>query len=137
MAELRTRPTTASVTAFLDSISHDERRKDCRAMLKIMKDVTKSPPKMWGSSIVGFGRHHYKVESGREGDWFRVGFSPRKGDLTVYLMSGLEPHAALLAKLGRHKTGKGCLYIKRLADVDLDVLTKLIEVSTKRLPARG
>ena len=131
MAELKTKPTGASVKAFLDSIEDDERRQDCKTVAKLMKEVTKSEPKMWGPSIVGFGSYRYKYDSGRELDWFPVGFSPRKKELTLYVMSGFPRHAELLAKLGKHKTGKSCLYIKRLADVDLGVLRELIEEATK------
>ena len=131
MAELKTKPTGASVKAFIDSIEDDERRQDCKTVANLMKEVTKSEPKMWGPSIVGFGSHRYKYDSGRELDWFPVGFSPRKKELTLYVMSGFPRHAELLAKLGKHKTGKSCLYIKRLADVDLGVLRELIEEATK------
>ena len=99
----------------------------------MMKKATKAQPKMWGPSIVGFGDYRYKYESGREGDWFRAGFSPRKNALTLYVMSGFPKHAELMSKLGKHKTGKGCLYIKQLADVDMRVLEQLIERSVKSL----
>jgi hypothetical protein len=131
MAELKTKPTAASVAAFIDSITDDTRREDCRTVLRLMKNATRAQPRMWGPSIVGFGSYHYKYDSGREGDWFEAGFSPRKNDLTLYLMSGLDPLAGLLATLGRHKTGKSCLYIKRLADVNLEVLEETIVASVK------
>jgi hypothetical protein len=131
MAELKTRPTAASVAAFIDSITDDTRREDCRTVLRLMKNATRAQPRMWGPSIVGFGSYHYTYDSGREGDWFEAGFSPRKNDLTLYLMSGLDPLAGLLATLGRHKTGKSCLYIKRLADVNLEVLEETIVASVK------
>jgi len=127
MAELKTKPSEASVGTFLAGVPDEARRADCQALVKLMKSVTKARPRMWGPSIVGFGSYRYKYDSGREGEWFLAGFSPRKSDLTLYIMSGLGPHAGLLRKLGRHKTGKSCLYIKRLADVDLDVLRELIE----------
>jgi hypothetical protein len=132
MAELKTKATRASVSAFLEAMPAD-RRRDCKALVRMMKKATKAQPKMWGSSIVGFGDVHYKYESGREGDWFRAGFSPRKDALTLYLMSGLgwPDQADLMSKLGKHKTGKGCLYIKRLADVDVKVLERLIGRSVK------
>ena len=133
MAELKTKKTSASVSAFLDSVADDSVRKDCRTLIQLMKKATKSPPKMWGPSIVGFGDYHYKYETGREADWFRTGFSPRKNALTLYVMSGLPKHAELMSKLGKHKTGKGCLYIKHLADVDMKVLEQLIERSLKSL----
>jgi Domain of unknown function (DU1801) len=99
----------------------------------MMNKATKAQPKMWGPSIVGFGDYRYKYESGREGDWFRAGFSPRKNALTLYVMSGVPKHAELMSKLGKHKTGKGCLYIKQLAEVDMRVLEQLIERSVKSL----
>jgi hypothetical protein len=126
MAELKTRQTNASVQTFLRSIADDQRRQDCITVLKIMKEATGARPRMWGSSIVGFGTYHYRYRSGREGDWFLSGFSPRKQDLTLYVMSGVEPYRALLGKLGKHKTGKCCLYIKRLADIDLAVLKQIL-----------
>jgi hypothetical protein len=131
MAELKTKPTETSVESFLAGVADDARRADCRALVKLMKRVTKAKPRMWGPSIVGFGSYRYKYDSGREGEWFLAGFSPRKSDLTLYIMSGLGPHAALLGRLGKHKTGKSCLYLKRLADVDLDVLRELIERGAK------
>ncbi len=131
-ADNKTKANFGSVSAFLTSIADDERRKDCKAVAKLMKDITKATPKMWGASIVGFGSQHLIYDSGRELDWFLVGFSPRKRDLTLYIMGGLEGHGELLEKLGKHKTGKACLYVKRLADVDLAVLEKLIKQSVKR-----
>lgn len=126
MAELKTKPTEASVEGFLAGVTDDERRADCQALVKLMQRATRAKPRMWGPSIVGFGSYRYKYDSGREGEWFLAGFSPRKSDLTLYIMSGLGPHAGLLRKLGKHKTGKSCLYLKRLADVDLDVLRELV-----------
>lgn len=133
MAELKTKPTIASVSEFLDAIEDDERRRDCLAVAKIMKKATGAEPKMWGPSIIGFGDHHYKYESGRELDWFLTGFSPRKNDLTLYIMPGFARYEDLMAKLGKHKTGKSCLYIKRLADVDQTVLRTLVEDSVKHM----
>ena len=133
MAELKTKATKSSVQGFLNAIGDPERRKDCETIAKLMQQATGLAPKMWGSSIVGFGNHHYRYESGREGDWFQVGFSPRKTDLTLYFASGLEPHAAILKKLGKHKTGKGCLYIKRLSEVDVAVLEKMIRESVRQV----
>src|ERR1700682_1340487 len=118
MAEPKTKPTTGSVEDFLNRISNEQRRKDCFRVLQIMKAATKAEPAMWGTSIVGFGRYNYKYESGTKGEWFLVGFSPRKQDLTLYLMSGLDRYKDLLTKLGKHKTGRACLYIKKLEDVD-------------------
>jgi hypothetical protein len=133
MAEMKTKPTKASVTKFLAAVPDAAMRKDCRTLVRMMKKATKSPPKMWGPAIVGFGDVHYKYESGREGDWFRAGFSPRRNALTLYIMSGFPKHADLMSKLGKHKTGKSCLYIRQLGDVDLKVLEKLVERSVKSL----
>jgi len=127
MAELKTKQTNQSVEKFLNGISDKKRRDDCFTILELMKQATKAEPKMWGSSIIGFGNYHYKYESGREGDWFLTGFSPRKQNLTLYLMSGLGNFSELLKKLGKHKTGKGCLYINKLEDIDLPTLKKLIK----------
>jgi hypothetical protein len=133
MSELKTKATSASVSAFIDRIDDPARRRDCKTLVKMMKRATKARPKMWGSAIVGFGDVHYKYDSGREGDWFRAGFSPRKDALTLYLISGLgwPDQRDLMSKLGKHKTGKGCLYIKQLSDVDVKVLERLIERSLK------
>jgi Domain of unknown function (DU1801) len=130
MAELKTKATKKNVSAFLDTIADEDARRDCRTLVRMMQKATKAEPKMWGSSIVGFGDHHYKYDSGREGDWFKAGFSPRKNALTLYGL-GVQSQPALMSKLGKFKTGKGCLYIKQLSDVDLGVLEKLIEKSTK------
>jgi len=131
MAELKTKRTAASVAAFLARIPDATRRNDCRAVAKLMQQVTRTRPRMWGTSIVGFGSYHYKYGSGREGDWFLAGFSPRKQDLTLYLMAGIERYPKLQAKLGKHKHGKSCVYIKRLADVDLAVLRRLVAASVR------
>lgn len=137
MAELKTKPNDGSVEAFLDAIPDAEKRQDSFALLKLMKEVTGAQPKLWGSSIVGFGSYHYKYESGREGDWFLTGFSPRKRDLTLYIMAGFSRYDELMKKLGRHKTGKSCLYVKRLADVDLATLRELIRRSVEHLAKKG
>ena len=131
MAELKTKKNNASVTEFLNSVEDEKRRKDAKSVLKMMKEVTGEKPKMWGPSIIGFGDYHYKYASGREGDWFKVGFSPRKNALTLYIMTGFSRYDELMGKLGKYKTGKGCLYIKRLEDVDGEVLRKLVEESVK------
>jgi hypothetical protein len=131
MAELKTKETKASVGAFVNSITDEQRRKDAKTILAMMEAATKEKPAMWGSSIVGFGRLHYKYPSGREGDWFRAGFAPRKEAFTLYLCGGFEPHKELLAKLGNFKTGVGCLYVKTLADVDHRVLKQLITRASK------
>ncbi|MEO0473087.1 MAG: DUF1801 domain-containing protein [Bacteroidota bacterium] len=120
-----------SVQDFLIQVSNDKRREDSLIMLEVMQRITKEEPKMWGKSIVGFGSYHYKYESGREGDFMKVGFSPRKQSLTVYIMPGFERYDILMEKLGKHKTGKSCLYINKLEDVNLAVLSDLIEESFK------
>ena len=131
MPENKTVPTGQDVTAFLNGVMDERKRKDCFTVLELMKQVTGLEPKMWGSSIVGFGTYHYKYESGREGDMILAGFSPRAQNLTLYNMNGFEKIDDLLKKLGKHTTGKGCLYIKRLDDVDLPTLKSLIEESYK------
>jgi len=133
MAELKTKLNDASVTDFLNSIENGETRKDCFEILKIMKQATKGEPKMWGSSIVGLGDYHYKYESGRENDWFLTGFSPRKQNITLYVMGGFKPYGKLLKKLGKHSLGKGCLYIKKLKDVDVNVLKELVNESVQAM----
>ena len=133
MAELKTKPTGESVKDFINKIPDEERRADCFQVAKIMEEITGKKPKMWGPSIVGFGTFHYKYDSGREGDWLVTGFSPRKKDLTLYLMMGFQKHGELMKKLGKHSAAKSCLYIKRLSDVHLPTLKKLIERSVKEL----
>lgn len=133
MAELKTKKTKASVAAFLDQISDEQRRKDCQRVLKIMKEATGEQPRMWGSSIVGFGAYKYRYASGHEGEWPIIGFSPRKNDLTLYIMPGFADYKELMAKLGKHKTGKSCLYIKKLDDVELPILKKLITKSVDKM----
>jgi hypothetical protein len=135
MAELKTKPTEQSVEDFLNAIPDEQKRADAFAIVKLMKQVTRAEPKMWGSSIVGFGSYHYKYASGHEGDTCLVGFSPRKQNLTLYLMLGVADYSDLLNKLGKHKTGKGCLYINKLADVDVPTLKELIKQSVKQLKA--
>ena len=133
MAELKTQATKASVDRFLQGIKDEQKREDCYQILKIMEKVTKAEPRMWGTSIIGFGDHHYVYASGREGDWFLTGFSPRAQNLTLYTMGGFD--GELLKKLGKHTMGKGCLYIKRLEDVDIRVLQDLIAASVKKAKA--
>lgn len=132
-SELKTKVNKASVEGFLNSVEDEQKRADCFEILKMMKQVTKETPKMWGSSIVGFGSYHYKGASGREGDWMLTGFSPRKQNLTLYLMGGFDLHKDLLKKLGKYKTSVGCLYIKQLDDVDKTVLKKLVTESVKTM----
>ena len=131
MAEAKTKPTHESVQEFLNKVPEPERRSDCLAIAKIMEEITGEKPKMWGPSIVGFGSYHYNYASGREGDWPLTGFSPRKNDLTLYIMMGFEKHADLMEKLGKHSVGKSCLYIKRLSDIHVPTLKKLIKTSVK------
>jgi len=135
MAEMKTKPTNESVKDFLNRIPDAEKREDCLAVAKMMEDITGEKPKMWGPSIVGFGSYHYKYASGREGDWPKAAFSPRKKDMTVYLMMGFEKRAELMEKLGKHSHAKSCLYIRRLSDVHVPTLKKLIKVSVKDLQA--
>ena len=133
MAENKTKQTKASVDKFISAIKDENIRKDCYTIIKIMKSVTKEEPKMWGPSIIGFGTYHYKYASGREGDMCIVGFSPRKQNLTIYLVGGFEKQKALLAKLGKYKTSKVCLYIKSLDHIDLKVLKEMIVQSVKEV----
>jgi hypothetical protein len=131
MAELKTRPTDASVKEFLACVDHDRRREDAFALLELMREVTGEEPRMWGPSIVGFGSYRYEYKSGREGDWFLTGFSPRKQNMTLYLMGGLDEYKGLLGRLGKHKTGVGCLYINKLQDIDLPILRELVRLSVE------
>lgn len=133
MAELKTKPTKASVERFLNQVADETRREDCFEVAKMMEEITGEKPKMWGPSIVGFGSYHYKYASGQEGDWPIAAFSPRKQDLTLYLLPGFQEHADLMQQLGKHRTGKSCLYIKRLSDVHVPTLKKLIRESVKRM----
>ena len=133
MAELKTKPNKLSVDKFLNSIKDEQKREDSFKILKLMKQITKEEPTMWGPSIVGFGKYHYKYASGREGDWFLTAFSPRKQSLTIYTMTYVEKHKDLLKKLGKIKTGKGCLYINKLEDVRMNVLKELLTTTVKKL----
>ena len=131
MAENKTKPTKGSVTAFLNKIKDQPLRDDCFAILAMMQKVSNSKPVMWGSAIIGFGTYHYVYESGREGDTVIIGFSPRKQNISIYLMGGLNNVEVELSKLGKYKTGKGCLYIKRLSDVNPEVLKKVFTKAFK------
>jgi hypothetical protein len=131
MAELKTKPTGQSVAQFI-AAQDEQRQEDCRTVAALMEKATGSKPKLWGSSIVGFGDYHYQYASGREGDWFLTGFAPRKANLTLYVLNGFPGQDELLAKLGKHKLGKGCLYLNRLDDVHLPTLKKLIAASVKQ-----
>ena len=131
MAELKTKQNNASVASFLAGVVDKQQRADAKKLSAMMREATGSRAKMWGSAIIGFGSYHYKYASGREGDWPIVGYSPRKQNLSIYIMAGFSGSEKMLAKLGKHKTGRSCLYIKRLADVDEVVLRKLIDKSVK------
>jgi len=128
-AENKTKETEASVDTFLANIKDDQKKADCLVLKSMMSRITDSPAKMWGASLVGFGTYHYKYDSGREGDFMKVGFSPRAQNVTVYIIAGFDRYEALMSKLGKHKTGKSCLYIKKLDDIDLDVLEELVKES--------
>ncbi len=133
MAEIKTKPTADSVTDFINKIKDEEKRQDSFTILEMMKKATGEEPKMWGSSLVGFGFLKLKSPAtGREVDWFKTGFSPRKANLSLYICGGFKPHATALKKLGKHKTGVGCLYINKLQDIDLKILKGMIEVSLKK-----
>ena len=132
----KTQATKASAKAYFEAIEDPARRADCVALDAIMRRATGEKPVMWGSSIVGYGQYHYRYESGREGDMCLVGFSSRKGDISIYVTSGFEGREALLAKLGKHKVAKACLYVKRLADVDAKVLESLLREGAKAMRER-
>ena len=133
MAELKTKPTDGSVEAFLNRIPDETKRQDAFTVLELMRQATQEEPVMWGDSIVGFGSYHYKYASGREGDWFLIGFSPRKQNLTLYIMDGFDGYDELLQALGKHRTGKSCLYLKRLAQIHLPALEELIQRSVQHM----
>ncbi len=137
MAENKTQKTGASVEDFINSVGIKRRREDGFTLLELMKEVTGEEPEMWGSSIIGFGDYHYRYESGREGDFFLTGFSPRKQSLSLYIMAGFEEYDSLLASLGKHRKGASCLYINKLADVDMGVLRELIEKSVEQAKANN
>ena len=136
MAENKTRPTTSSVVLYIEAIDDETRRKDCRALAKLMARTTKHKPVMWGTSIVGFGSYHYRYDSGREGDSCLVGFSSRKGDISVYLTASFPGRDELLARLGKHKTAKGCLYVRKLSDIDVKALELLVAGSAAEVRRR-
>jgi Domain of unknown function (DU1801) len=134
MAELKTKVTEANVEDFLSSIPDEKKRKDAFEVLGLMQTITRQPPKMWGDSIIGFGSYKYESKSGREGEWFLTGFSPRKKDLTLYISGGFGQHDELMQQLGKYKTSKGaCLYVSKLEDIKLPVLKKLIKASVAQL----
>ncbi len=136
MSKLKTTQNEADVNAFLDAVENPRRRADSRQVLDLIQAVTGEPPKMWGSSIVGFGSYHYRYASGREGDWPVVGFSPRKQNLVIYIMPGFSDYGDLLGKLGKYRTGKSCLYVNKLDDVDLELLEQLVRESVKEMKRR-
>ncbi len=136
MATNKTAPTSESVSAFLITVADETRKQDCFALLDLMRSVSGEEAVMWGASIVGFGKYRYKYASGREGEHCPIGFSPRKNDLVIYMISGYEDSTEELAQLGKHKLGKSCLYIKRLSDIDMNVLKKMLRESLKRTKER-
>ncbi|MFQ5833983.1 MAG: DUF1801 domain-containing protein [Candidatus Thorarchaeota archaeon] len=133
MSEPKTTPTDVDVEDFLNAVEHPRRKEDGFELLRIMREITKEEPVMWGPSIVGFGSYHYRYESGREGDMPVTGFSPRKRSLSVYIMSGFDEYSDLLGRLGKHRVGKSCLYINKLADVDISILKEIIKESVEEL----
>ena len=135
MAENKTQPTDGDVLAFINAVPDERKRQDCLTVLALMREVTGEEPMMWGSSMVGFGSYHYKYASGREGDAMLTGFSPRKQNLTIYILAGFEQYDELMAKLGKHTTGSSCLYVKRLSDIDLDALRELVAKSVEHMRA--
>jgi hypothetical protein len=137
MSGLRTQPTDQSVELFLSGITDDKKRQDSLTLSALMSQITGADPVMWGDSIVGFGSYRFRYASGREGKWFLTGFAPRKRNLTLYIMSGFSEYEGLLEKLGQFTTGKSCLYVKRLEDVDLTVLRELIRQSVKHVAESG
>lgn len=137
MAELKTSKTEEDPIAFINKVNHDQRRKDAHTLMEIMTRLTGDKGSMWGPSIIGFGHYHYKYESGREADWFLTGFSPRKASLSLYIMTGFGRYSELLKNLGKYKTGKSCLYINKLSDVNLDVLEQLIVESIEHLKRKS
>ena len=136
MAKMKTTPTQASVDAYINAVEDAQKRADCRAVAAMMAEVTGAPARMWGPSIVGFGSYYYRYASGREGDFMETGFAARKRAITLYIMAGFSEYGDLLAKLGKHDTGKSCLYVKRLADVDRAVLREMVERSVAWIRAR-
>lgn len=136
MSDLKTKENEGNVLDFLDSVDNEQRKEDCRELLKVFTEVTNETPKMWGTSIIGFGSYHYKYDSGREGDWFLTGFSPRKQNLTIYITAGFGEYDDIMKDLGKYKTGSSCLYVKKLSDIDLDKLKTLVEKSVAYMKKR-
>ncbi len=141
MAETKTQAHDGDVATFIEAVADEKQRADAHAITAMMARLSGEPPKMWGPSIIGFGRYHYQYDSGREGDSLRIGFSPRKGQTVLYMMDGYNDHAEQLARLGKHKIGKSCLYIKRLSDIDMTVLEEMaagsLDYMAKQYPASG
>lgn len=135
MYELKTKLNDQPVEAFLNGVEDPQKKQDCFVILDLMAEITGQPPRMWGDSLVGFGKYSYHYASGHQGEWFLTGFSPRKQNLTLYIMSGFDEYDGLMAKLGKYKTGKSCLYIKKLEEVDQGVLRELIDRSVKHMRA--
>jgi len=133
MSDLKTTANEQSVQAFLESVENETKRANSFTILELMESVTGETPKMWGDTIVGFGSYRYKYATGREGDWFLAGFSPRKQNLTLYIMAGFEAYDALLGQLGKYKTGKSCLYINKLDDIDMEILKELVKQSVEHM----
>ena len=136
MAEVKTKQNDLSVDAYVDAITDEARRQDCRELIRLMSGVTQCEPKLWGTGIVGFGAYHYTYASGHEGDACLTGFASRKGDISIYLMCGSEGLEALFAQLGKHKMGKACLYVRRLSDIDLSILEQLVSRSVADIKRR-
>ena len=136
MSELKTKPTLMEPKAFIDGLSDEKKRNDADVLLTIMSDITQQQPTMWGDSLIGFGQYKYQYASGRKGEWFRVGFSPRKQNLSIYVGAGMSANPELLKNLGKHKTSKACLYINKLADIDMDVLEAIIQADLAEMNKR-
>ena len=131
--ENKTQPTPVEVSSYIASIENEEQRTDCKQLLELMQEVTGLSPQMWGKDIVGLGQYHYKGKSGREGEWFKTGFAPRKNNLSLYFIGGFDKHDKILDKLGKHKLGKGCLYVKNLESVNKEALKELISANLKEM----
>lgn len=136
MTALKTTPNDLRVDEFIDSVENEQKRSDCKSLLALFQELTGEKAIMWGTSIVGFGKYHYKYDSGREGDWMLAGFSPRKQNLTIYMMGGFKNQEALLSKIGKAKNSVGCLYLKKLSDIDLEVLREMITLSIQTVKTR-
>ena len=133
MSDLKTQQNENDVFEFLESVANQQRKEDAFKILSLMTEIVGEEPKMWGTSIIGYGNYHYKYASGREGDWFLTGFSPRKQNLSLYIMAGFDEYDDLMGKLGKYKTGKSCLYINKLTDIDIDVLKELVTKSVAHM----